>query len=96
MNQQRADEIEKASKLAIAKLVVFRAVNDYLKAIGQRPDDKKIMSIIEKIPLGEFTELQDLGEKAAFSKQLERLTATVLYDYSNLTGLSLDRQRNKS
>jgi hypothetical protein len=35
-----------------------------------------------------------LVEKAAFNKQLERVTATVLYEYSKLTGLNLDRQRN--
>jgi hypothetical protein len=94
LNQQSASGLEIGSKLAITKLVVFRAVNEYLKAFGEQPDDKLIVSIIEKVPIGEFTKLQDFGEEAAFNKQLEQVMETVLNEYSNLTGLNLDRQRN--
>jgi hypothetical protein len=94
LNQQSASELEKASKLAITKLVVFRAVNEYLKAFEEQPDDKLIVSIIEKVPIGELTKLQDFGEEAAFNKQLGLMMATVLNEYSKVTGVSLDGRRN--
>ena len=95
MNQQSASGLEKASKLAITKLVVFSAVNEHLKAFGERPDDKLIVSIIEKVSPSDLVKLQAVREKTAFNKQLELVTATVVNEYSNLTGLSLDRQRSK-
>jgi len=91
LNQRSASGLEKASKLAITKLVVFKAVKEHLQAIGETPDDKMIASLVEKIPRAEFAKLQNSRQKTAFRKQLEQVMATVLCEYSKQTGVSLDR-----
>lgn len=85
-------EYIRAEGLSTPRQVRYVYVLRKVKAIGRRPDDKKIVSIIEKIPFAEFSKLQDFREKAAFNKQLELLMAAVLKEYSNLTGPSLDQQ----
>jgi hypothetical protein len=92
LNGEVARKLEKASNLANSKLVVFQVVSEYLKKIGKQPNEKLIVGAVEKVPSAEFAKLQDLAdEKTAFDKQLERITATVLYEYSVLTGSRLDR-----
>jgi len=78
MDEHAADDLERASKLAIAKLAVFRGVNEYLKATGEQPDEELTVRAVEKIPSHELAKLQDLKDKDAFDKQLKRLMAIAL------------------
>lgn len=92
MKEETAERLEKAYNLAGSKLVVFQLASEYLKATGKETNEKRIVSAVENVPNSEFAKLQDLAsDKTAFNKQLERITAAVLYEYSVLTGVRLDR-----
>ena len=92
MNEQEATQIvEKAAELAKDRFILFTASRDYLRNKGHSPDQELLTKIILKISSSKLSELQGCsGNTSAFARQLQRLIAEVLEEYSRTTRKHLD------
>lgn len=86
-NRESAERVEgaltKAANLARTKLILFTASSDYLKNQGLALNPELLKKAINDLPDKEFTRLREPShESTGFRKQLERMTAIVMKEYS--------------